>query len=347
MKFDIIIGNPPYQLSDGGAQASAKPLYHLFIENAIQLSPKYISMIIPSRWTLGGKGLDQFRNNMLKDTSLRILHDFIDSKECFPNNDIKGGVCYFLWDRDNKGNCSIFTHKSDGNVDESTRPLLEDGMDTFIRREEQLSILKKIKKFNESSFISMVCPNDVFGFDVRVENSMKRIKPVFKLHPFSNSYAFYYYGWLREGVGYVNSNLVRKGYEYIDKWKVYISRAYGAGEEYPHQILNTPFLGIPNSVCTETYTLIGPYDTREEAINVISYIKTKFFRFMVALLKNTQSASQRVFTHVPIQDFSKEWTDQLLYAKYELNNDEIEFIESMIRPMGDPSEERTGDEDDE
>lgn len=333
MKFDVIIGNPPYQLSDGGHGASALPIYQKFVEQAKKLNPRFLTMVIPSRWFTGGRGLDEFRSEMLNDDRLRIIHDYLNSSDCFPGVEIKGGVCYFLWNRDNCGQCSVYTHKSNNEISSSTRPLIENGMDVFIRNNEQISILKKVQLLKEKSFVSLVSANDPFGFDVRQENSYKRVKPIFNKKPFSQSIKLHYYGWQKEGPGYVDDKYIRKGRDLINTWKVYISKAYGAGEDYPHQILNKPFLGEKESVCTETYTLIGPFTTKDEAKNVISYISTRFFRFIVFTLKNTQSASQKVYSLVPMQDFSESWTDEKLYKKYKLTKEEIEFIESMIRPM--------------
>lgn len=186
---------------------------------------------------------------------------------------------------------------------------------------------------SEKSFDSCVSPNDPFGYDVRVENSYLRIKPDIKLKPFNNSIKMYYFGWQKNGVGYIDKNTVRKNEKYIKNKKIYISRAYGAGESFPHQILGLPFIGEKDSVCTETYLMIGKDCGEEELKNILSYIKTKFFRFLVMLKKNTQSATPAVYELVPMQDFSKTWTDEELYEKYNLNGEEIAFIESMIKPM--------------
>jgi site-specific DNA-methyltransferase (adenine-specific) len=334
MKFDVIIGNPPYQLSDGGAGSSAIPIYQKFIQQAKKLNPRYLSMIVPARWYSGGRGLDSFRSEMLNDNSVRILHDFPKASDCFPGVEIKGGVCFFLWDRDNKGECKIVTHSGTEITSNSIRPLLEKGMDTFIRDDRQINILHKIQKFKENSFTELVSSNDPFGFDVRVENSYYRVKPKFSLKPSNTLVKLYYYGWQREGVGYIEKENIRKGKEYISSWKVFISRAYGAGDDFPHQILNKPFLADKNSVCTETYTMIGPFASQKLAENCITYINSKLFRFLVSLLKNTQSAAKKVYNFLPIQDFKVPWTDEKLYKKYDLTSKDIEYIDSLIRPMG-------------
>ena len=330
MKFDVIIGNPPYQLSDGGAAASAIPIYNQFVTQAQKLKPRYLSMIIPSRWFTGGRGLDSFRSEMLNDRRIRVLHDFVDASDCFPGVEIKGGVCYFLWDRDHLGDCRTYLHKPDGKTFEVLRPLLEDGMDTFIRYGEQISILKKIQILKEKSFSEIVSANDPYGFDVREESSYKRVRAPFELKPFPGSVVFYYNGWRKNGVGYVDKKYIRKGFNLIDKHKVFVPRVWGGGN--PNTDWVNPFWVGKNTCSTETFLTIGPFQDEQRAKNAISYIQTKFFHFLVSLIKNTQQAMQRVYTFVPLQDFAGPWTDEKLYAKYGLTDNEIAFIESMVRP---------------
>lgn len=332
MKFDVIIGNPPYQMSDGGHGASAMPIYQYFVNQAKKLQPRYLSMIIPARWYSGGRGLDEFRKSMLEDRKIRVLHDYVIAAECFPGIKLEGGTCFFLWDRDNAGECQIYTHFQGKVTKQESRELLENNSGTIIRYSQQVSVLKKVNSKNERSFVEIVHPNDAFGYDVRVQNTMLRIKPKYSLKEFDGAVKFYYFGWRKEGVGYVNKGEIRKGHELIDCWKIFISRAYGMGA-MPTQVINKPFIVEPNSCCTETYTVIGPIKDKKTAENIVSYISTKFFRFMVLMLKNTQSTSQKVYQLVPIQDFSKPWTDKELYAKYGLTQDEIDFIETMIKPM--------------
>lgn len=320
MQFDVIIGNPPYQLSDGGSGASAKPIYNLFIEQAKKLNPRYLTMIIPARWFSGGKGLDEFRDTMLSDKRIRILHDYLNSSECFSGVEIKGGVCYFLWDRDNKGLCTITTHDIQKEIQQTPRYLREDGSDVFIRHEHGVNIYHKVKASKEKTIDSIASCQRPFGLRTYVQGRAK---------PFPESCKIYQNG----GVGYIENSIIDRNLEWVNKPKVYISAAYGAGETFPHQIVGKPLYGEPQSCCTETYMVLGPTNTELESKNLISYIKTKFFRFLVMLKKTTQHAPASVYSFVPLQDFSHPWTDEMLYEKYGLTEEEIAFIESMIRPM--------------
>lgn len=323
MKFDVIIGNPPYQLSDGGNAASAKPLYHLFVQQAKKLNPRYITMIIPARWYSGGKGLDAFRDEMLNDNRIRIIHDYTSSSDCFPGVDIEGGICYFMWDRDNKGDCKIYTHKNNEIISSMERPLLEKNANTFIRYNEAISILRKVRKYNEDTMDKQISSRKPFGFATNFtdfENSF-----------FDGAVKIY----ANAKTGYVRKSQIARELESVNKFKVFISEAYGYGANatFPHQIINKPFIGEPNTCCTETYLMIGPYSNEQIATNVLNYIKTKFFRFLVLLLKNTQHGTKVVYSYVPLQDFDDTWTDEKLYKKYGLTNEEINFIESMVKPM--------------
>lgn len=316
MKFDVIIGNPPYQLNVGVQQESyAISLYQKFVEQAKRLQPRYLSMIIPSRWFAGGRGLDEFRDEMLHDDRLRIIHDFIDASDCFSGVEIKGGVCYFLWDRDNRGLCKIYTHK-DNSIAQSERPLLEENNDTFIRYNQAISIIRKVSILHEKSFSEIVSPQTPFGLYSSFND--------FALSGNIKVYA-------NKRTGYLPQNyIISKNKEWINKWKVYVPKAIGSGE-LGNDIIK-PILGEPNSLCTQTYIMYGPFETKIECENVISYVNTKFFHFLMGLKKVTQDAMSKVYTLIPIQDFSKPWTDKELYAKYKLTQEEINFIESMVRP---------------
>lgn len=320
MKFDVIISNPPYQLSDGGNGASAKPIYQLFVQQAKKLKPRYLSMIIPSRWFSGGKGLDEFRDEMLHDNSIRHITDYFDSTECFPGVDLSGGVCYFLWDRDNKGDCVIESHRSQKTT-KTIRPLLEENTENFIRFNEAVSILQKIKVFGEEKFSNNVSSRKPFGLPTNPVGIKKENKGgMVKIYAYPTN-------------GYIERNAIERNFEWVKKYKVCTAKAYGERGEFPYLILGKPFIAEPNSCCSETYIVLNVCNNEEEAKNAITYIKTKFFRFLVLLQKNTQDAPKRVYEFVPMQDFSKPWTDEELYAKYDLTQEEIDFIESMIRPM--------------
>ncbi len=320
MKFDVIIGNPPYQLSDGGAQASAIPLYHKFVSQAKKLSPRYLVMIIPSRWFSGGKGLDAFRDEMLHDEKIRVLHDFHNATECFPRVEIKGGICYFFWDRDNEGLCRIISHESDGNISETERPLLEKGCDVFVRYNGAIKILNKIKKYKDKSFSDVVRPAMTFGFRTFFKD--------FDSKKYKKNYVKVY---ANRSQGYILKNRITKSIGWINKWKVIVPEAIGVGD-MKKDILK-PIISKPNSINTETYIMNGPYSSEKEAKNVVSYINTKFFHFLLGLKKNTQHTTRSTYEFIPMQDFSESWTDEKLYKKYKLTKKEIEFIESMIRPI--------------
>ncbi len=321
MKFDVIVGNPPYQLSDGGAQASAIPIYNRFIVQAITLKPRYLSMIIPARWYGGGRGLDDFRSAMIGDKHIRVLHDFLNASDCFGTGvEIKGGVCYFLWDRDNEGPCRIYTHNGDTVVEQPPRFLKEKNSDVFIRYSEGVTIHHKVSAHKERTMDSLVSSQKPFGLRTFVRGTSTRMKDGVILYE-------------RGGKSYVSREEITLHQEWIDKAKVYISAAYNAGDTFPHQILGQPIVGESGSCCTETYVVIGPFKDSAEPENVISYIKTKLFRFLVMLKKSSQHAAAQVYSFVPIQDFSHPWTDEMLYKKYGLDDNEIAFIESMIRPM--------------
>lgn len=319
MKFDVIISNPPYQLSDGGNGASAKPLYHMFVEQSKKLKPRFMSMIIPARWYSGGKGLDGFRSAMLNDSHIRTLIDFTNSADCFPGVDISGGVCYFLWDRDHPGPCA-YTNNYNGKSVTMEKALNEYA--TFIRYPTADGIISKVRGLKEPSMDRMVTARKPFGLPTNAQ-------------PMEEGELTLRYN---KGTGKYRRGAVTAGREYIDKWKVMLSylSAEHAGQPDKNgqfRVLSTMELLPPGHICTETYLLAGWFDTQAEAENLLAYLKTKFVRFLVGQIAVSQHITKNCFSFVPIQDFSRLWTDGELYAKYGLTGEETAFIESMIKPM--------------
>ena len=334
MKFDVIVGNPPYQLSDSGAFASASPIYHLFVEQAKKLNPRYLAMIIPSRWFAGGKGLNDFRNTMLHDNRIRIIHDYPIGSDAFPGTRIAGGVCYFLWNRDNKGLCKVVTHSESEITSEMERPLLEDGADTFIRINEAIPILRKVLTKKEGSFSKIVSSRKPYGLPSDfLNNPAKYGLPNIAEQPFKNGFTIC--GTLRYKTvrRYVpNTYPIQRGKDSIVKYKVFVSQVLDNGFDWTKERLK-PFIGMPGNICTETFLRVGCFEEESTARNIISYMNTKFFHILMFLKKISHHVTAKVYEFIPLQDFSKPWTDKELYKKYGLTKDEIAFIESMIRPM--------------
>ena len=333
MKFDVIIGNPPYQLSDGGAQASAGAIYNKFVEQAIKLKPRYLTMITPSRWFTGGKNLNDFREKMLHDDRLRIIHDFPDASECFPGVEIKGGVNYFLWDRDHKGECNIITHKGGKIISEATRPLLEKNCDVFIRNNELVSIYRKVSDFNERSFMDIVSARKPYGLAGDFfKNPNKYGLPQIEEKKFNNGLKIYGLIGNKRTERYITKDYPLPKKEFLNEYKIFMARNQGSG--IFGETFSEPILAKPGELCTETFIEIGPFKSKQVMENCYSYIKTKFFRAMVGVRKLDQGAPQGVYKYVPIQDFSKAWTDEELYKKYNLSKKEIKFIEENVPEMG-------------
>ncbi len=323
MKFDVIIGNPPYQLETSKInKTQAIPIYHKFVEMAIQLNPNYIVMIIPSRWFAGGMGLDDFRSKMLNNGKIKYMVDYSNAKDCFPGVSIGGGVNYFLWDRSYNGDC-FFTNIHNGTRMESVRKLNE--YCVFIRYIEALNIINKIKKNNDSSLTDIISSLDPFKIS-SAERGHEN-KGVDDLVLYSS-----------EGKSYISEKNVNDRFNLIKKYKIMVSKVASEHANEPDKngqfkVLTTVKCLKPNEVCTFSYFIIGGFDNKKEALNLLTYLKSKFARFLLLQSITSINLTKDKFMFVPMEDFSKPWTDEELYKKYDLTSDEIAFIESMIKPM--------------
>ena len=343
MKFNVIVGNPPYQQSDGGAQASAKPIYNLFVESAKELNPNYVSMIMPTRWYAGGKGLDEFREIMLNDKHISELHDFLKPEILFQGTNNRGGICYFIRDKshDNaKSLTKVFTYKNNLIPVLHIRNLKTPDSDILIRHSIALEIISKIKGHpNFKTFenhISSRKPFDLEGNIIKDSNKFRPIK-----NGLENPLACYGKGKL---IGFLDKSEIIKNAKWIDNYKVFAPYANNIGTELNDDNLNA-FVGEPKTICTETYIVMGAELNLNEisAKNLVKYFNTKFARFMHSLPKVSQHGTSKTYKFVPLQNFEADsdinWCksiseiDQQLYAKYKLTKDEIDFIESMIKPM--------------
>lgn len=321
MKFDVIIGNPPYQMSDGGNGASAKPIYHLFVEQAKKLNPRYMTMIMPARWYAGGKGLDDFRNSMLKENHISELIDIPNSADCFPGVNVAGGVCYFLWEKDYHGDCNVKNVVKGAVVSEMRRSLNE--YSYFVRNNTALSIIRKThieKNTLDTRVFSRNCfciPTTVVGEDRPYKNHI----PVLT----------------SKGVIYVHKDDISDAKDILGKYKVVITYAMSGGNKPTsdgnYQVISSLKVLNPNEACSETYLVIDTFDEKEKAENLVTYLSTKFCRFLLLQALTSIHITKDKFCFVPVQDCSKSWTDAELYAKYNLTEEEIAFIESMIKLM--------------
>lgn len=322
MKFDVIVGNPPYQMEDGGNSASAKPIYHLFVKQAKCLKPRYLVMIIPARWYAGGKGLDDFRSSMLSDNRILSIVDYPDSSDCFNGVNIAGGVCYFLWSRDTPGECRVVNMKGELVLNSETRKLNE--YPVFVRDNTAIHIVRKVLSKREKTFDAIVSSRNAFNLPSNERGHSNKMAGDCSLLS-SN------------GSSFISRSVVNDRDSLIDKYKVIITYAMSGGNkpgsDGKYQIISSLSVLPPNSVCTETYLILDSFSDEKKAGNCGSYIQTKFVRFLLLQALSSIHITKSVFLFVPLQDFSHQWTDEMLYKKYELSDDEIAFIESMIRPM--------------
>lgn len=324
MKFDVIISNPPYQLNDGGGTGSSSvPIYHEFVYKSLQLKPRYLSMIIPSRWYAGGKGLDDFRNNMLNSSKISTIVDFANSADCFPGVTIAGGICYFLWGLEYNGECKIINMNAGEEISSSIRKLNE--YPVFVRNNIAIQIIRKVNKVTKN-YLDMIVHSrncfNLFSKEIGHNEYKKEDCVLYSLN----------------GKSYITKNEISDRDNLLNKYKVIMTKAMSGGNKPSNDgsylvISSTMRVLKPNEVCTETYLCIGSFENETEANNLCDYMKTKFFRFLLLQALTSINISKDKFLFVPLQDFSKLWTDSELYEKYNLTDEEINFIESMIRPM--------------
>jgi site-specific DNA-methyltransferase (adenine-specific) len=321
MQFDVIIGNPPYQLANG--ESSDIPIYQHFVRQAKMLEPRYLSMVIPSRWMAGGKWLDDFRAEMLGDNRIRDLVDYEVMSEVFPGVDFEGGACYFLWDSGYSGKTSVTSIRGD----EVIGPLLRDlnAYDVFVRDSMAAVILDKVLMQEEKMILDMVSSQTPFGLHTNFSD--------FHDKPKSGDIGLHYSRPGKRKLGYINRSQVLKGEDLIDVWKLLAPAAFGERGAKPARVLGRPVIAKPGDVCTQTYLAIGPFNSKQATESFESYYYTKFFRFIISLRKITQHAGRSTYSWIPIQTWDRQWSDEMLYKKYNLTKHEINYIESVIRPM--------------
>jgi hypothetical protein len=328
MQFDVIIGNPPYQLGQSGGESVggfAMPIYQDFVRAAKSLDPRFIVMVTPSRWFAGGRGLDDYRSEMLADKRLRALVDFPDATDAFPGTQIKGGVSYFLWDASWSDGCEVTTIEQGKPTGPALRRLLG-AYDVLVRRNEAVPILEKVlarsKADGHKSLAERVSPIQPFSIrtNFRGAESAKGIKRAVRL--IGNG-----------GDSFIARAEVPRNDDWIDQWKVLLGAAYGAGDSFPHQIYNHPIIAGPGTACTETYLVINRFDSEEHAERFAAFLRTRLVRFLVSLRKYTQHLYNERFQFVPDLPMDRKWTDKALYKRYGITDSEVAFIESMIRPM--------------
>ncbi|WP_231750301.1 MULTISPECIES: Eco57I restriction-modification methylase domain-containing protein [unclassified Dietzia] len=330
MKFDVIVGNPPYQLKDGGHNASAVPIYQLFVQKALALNPRYVVMITQSRWFAGGRGLDSFRNQMLTDGRIRKLVDYPKLYDAFPGVKVRGGVSYFLWDRDNPGLCEVQTMWDGVPVG----PPMERSLcayDVLVRRNEAVAILEKVRAYRvagkpEPVLKVRVSGGKPFGFRTYFHGvaSPDRLKNPVK-----------FYG--SQKISWIERADVRTNSEWVDDWKVLMTAVQGTSAAVETKFLSDPIVAGPGTACSETYLVAGRFESESEAQWYASYLRTRFVRFLVSLRKATQHATRDVYAFVPDVPLSQTWTDELLFARYGITGEEAAFIASQVKEMPAPS----------
>lgn len=330
MQFDVIIGNPPYQLDDGGFGSSAAPIYQEFVMQAKALEPRMLTMVIPARWYAGGKGLSEFRTAMLEDAHITVLDDYPNTMDVFPGVNNRGGICTFLWDRDFDDDVLVRTHEGGRITSSATRPLLERGAATFIRYNEGVEILRKVAIAEGASdgvslpegcrFSEIVSSRKPFGLATNYRG---------RDSPDSNDVRVFRNG----GIVFGPRSDVTAGAHLIDAVKLFVPYASPGSDDYPHLVLSKPLVAGPGEIATETYLAVGPFPDAEQAQNAAQYMSTQFFRFMLTLLRVSQHVTRGVYVYAPLQDFTRGWSDEDLAEKYGLSATEREFMARFVKPV--------------
>ncbi len=323
MQFDVIVGNPPYQLGDGAA--GAVPIYQEFVRRAKALEPRFLAMVTPSRWFAGGNRLDDYRAEMLADKRLRAIVDYPISSEVFPGVDVGGGISYFLWDANHNDSCEVTTIR--GGVERTVDRDLN-AYDVFVRDAEAVSILERVLAVGETSMSALASRHAPFGLPSTFSDFRESFVP--------GDLILHYNAGGRMAVrktAYVDRSQVTRGKDLVDVWKLLVSEAYRIAERFPNRIVGAPMVVGPGAVCTQTFMVIGGFDSEQQAKSAASYYSTRLFRFLLWLRKIGQHASRSVYTWVPVQTWDREWTDEELYKKYGLSQEQVDYIESLIKPM--------------
>jgi site-specific DNA-methyltransferase (adenine-specific) len=335
MQFDVIIGNPPYQLNDGGYGTSAAPIYQLFVGKALELEPRYAVFVTPSRWMAGGKGLDKYRERMLSDKRMRRIVDYPKLYEGFPGVKIRGGISYFLWARDYKGPCEVQTIW-DG---QPTGPAVArhlDAYDILVRRNEAVPILEKVRAKGEPTLDARASSRKPFGLATNFKGKPSKAGLKNPVQLFQN-----------HQIGWVERKDITINPQWIDEWKVLITRVQGTSAAVETKFLSKPIVAEPGTACTETYLVAGHFQTEADAESYAKYLRTRFVRFLISLRKPTQDAARGVYGFVPDLPLDQEWTDAKLYKRYGLTKEEIVFIESQVAAHNDAAPDGAVSDDDE
>lgn len=332
MHFDVIIGNPPYQLSDGGFGTSAAPIYQFFVEKALDLDPRYAVFVTPSRWFAGGKGLDEYRERMLADHRMRSIVDFPKLYEAFPGVKIRGGISYFLWERDYDGPCTVQTMWDGKPAGEAVSRYL-DSFDVLVRRNEAVPILEKVRAKKEPTLDARVSSRKPFGLATNFKGKQSKAGLKQPVQLFAN-----------QRIDWIERSDIPINQGWVDDWKVLMTAVQGTSAAVETKFLSKPKLAEPGMACTETYLVAGRFAKEIEARRYASYLRTRFVRFLVSLRKQTQHATRDVYAFVPDVPLTEDWTDAKLYKRYGLTADEIAFIESQVAEHDDKASDDVIDE---